>query len=67
MKIINTTVKTGDKFSVPNSNLKGEVGTYKDGKIRLFFYMANQSSGFSDFVSTRELNKRIKENKIVID
>jgi hypothetical protein len=63
MKSLNTTAKTGDKFIVPNTSLKGEIGTYKEGKIRLLFYI-DKYSGFSDFVSTRELNKRIKENKI---
>jgi len=64
MKLVSTTVSTGDKFTVPNSELKGEVGTIKDGKIRLLYYI-NQYSGFSDFVSTQELNRRIKANKII--
>jgi hypothetical protein len=66
MKLINTTAKTGDKFTVPNTNLKGEIGTYKDGKIRLLFYV-NNFSGFSDYVSTKELNRRIKNNIITIN
>ncbi len=62
-KKINTTLKTGDKIIVPNTNLKGEIGTYKDGKIKILWYV-NKFSGFSEFISTKELNRRLKENKI---
>ncbi len=65
MKNINTTVKTGDKIEAPGTALKGEISTYKDGKIKVLWYI-NKFSGFSENLSTRELNRRIKENKIKV-
>lgn len=67
MKQVSTTVKTGDKIEAPGTQLIGEIGTYKDGKIKVFWYMKNNKvSGMSENLSTRELNRRIKENKIKV-
>ncbi len=69
MKILKTSVKTGDKIELFNINgekqLNGEIGEYKDGKIKIFWYL-NKFSGFSQYFSTRELNKQINKNKIKI-
>jgi len=69
MKKIQTTVKTGDKISgMLNGEklLTGEIGTYQNGKIKVFWHI-NKFSGFSEFISTKELNRRIKENKIIVN
>ena len=68
MKKIQTTVKTGDKIEgLFNGEgiLTGEIRTYKQGEIKVFWYI-NKYSGFSEYLSTRELNRRIKENKIKV-
>jgi len=64
MKIIQTTLSTGDKVTSPGTNLTGEIGTIKDGKIKILWYI-NEYSGFSEFISVKELNRRINNNKIV--
>lgn len=69
-KIINTTVSTGTKLRLMHNgeptSTTGEVGTYKQGKIRILWY-ASPTSGFSEFVTTRELNNRLKNNTIKIE
>lgn len=65
MKLLSTTVKTGDKIEAPGTKLKGEISTYKGGKIKVIWYI-NEYSGFSEYLSTKELNRRIKENKIIL-
>jgi len=68
MKTIQTTVSTGTKINGILNNesvLNGEIGTIKNGKITIF-WLINKTSGFSQHLSTKELNKQIKEGKIKI-
>jgi hypothetical protein len=63
MKAVSTTLSTGDKITAPGTTLKGEIGTIKKGVIRIFWTI-NGYSGYSEFMPTRELNRRIKDGKI---
>jgi len=56
MKAISTTVNTGDIITYKNRECK--IGMVKNGKIQ-FTTMLSSTSAITEWISTRELNKRI--------
>lgn len=56
MKHISTTVNTGD--SITYNNMECKIGTVKSGKIQFTTILSN-TSVITEWISTRELNKRI--------
>lgn len=69
MKTISTEVSTGTKiqgiYNGQPQNLFGEIGTIKNGQIKVF-WQHTKYSGFNEYLTTRELNRRIKNNQILI-
>lgn len=56
MKIISTTVKTGDKITIDGK--EWIVGTYSKGKIKLT-HTINKTSCITQEISTKTLNKSL--------
>jgi len=57
MKVIGTTVKTGDIVTIDGYEVR--IGQYRHGKIDLH-YKINKTSGITKQVSTRKLNQLLK-------
>lgn len=56
MKVISTTVKTGDIITYNGYQCK--IGMLKSNKVQ-FTTMLSSTSGITEWISTRELNKRL--------
>lgn len=68
MKQISTTVSTGDKVKTmfnKETEIIGTIGGLKHGKISIYWKL-NNTSGFTEQISTRSLNQRIKSNNIYL-
>lgn len=62
MKKINTTVRTGSEILYNNNRCL--IGTITNNKIK-FTTFINSTSAYSEYISTRELNKRLAISNII--
>ena len=68
MKAIQTAVSTGSIVKTmfnDDKELIGTIGVLKQGKIAIHWKLS-QTSGFTEYVTVRALNSRIKTNNITI-
>lgn len=68
MKIVNTLVSTGSKVKTmfnEITEMEGTIGVLKQGKISIR-WKVNQTSGITEYITTRALNSRIKSKNIQV-